>query len=109
MNFYYLCSPYSHADPAVRQARFDAACKVAARLMREGNVVFSPIAHSHPIEQHLGEVEAHDFWMWQDLPILRHAAKVLVLRLDGWEASKGIALELEAAGHWKIPVEHIDP
>ena len=45
----YLAVPYSHADPAVRVARFDAVNKVAAKMMRDGLHVFSPISHTHPI------------------------------------------------------------
>ncbi len=45
----YLASPYSHDDPAVRQERFDAACRAAAELVRQGKTVFRPVAHSHAI------------------------------------------------------------
>jgi hypothetical protein len=47
----YLASPYTHADKAVMEDRFRAACRYAACLMRRGINVFSPIAHSHPIAQ----------------------------------------------------------
>jgi hypothetical protein len=30
----YLASPYSHPDPLVRKARFDAACRATADLIR---------------------------------------------------------------------------
>jgi hypothetical protein len=45
----YLASPYSHPDPAVREARFREACRAAAKLMRLGQPAFSPIVHGHPI------------------------------------------------------------
>ncbi len=45
----YLASPYTHADPAVRQRRFEAACRTSAVLICRGQTVFSPIAHSHAI------------------------------------------------------------
>ena len=105
----YLASPYSHADPAVRQQRFEAACAAAARLMQAGETVFSPIAHSHPVEQYFNAIEDGEFWMRQDIPILRHCARVKVLRLPGWEQSKGVARELAVARELYIPVEMIDP
>lgn len=43
----YLATPYSHKDDKVRRERFDAVNIVAARLMRQGFLVFSPII-AHP-------------------------------------------------------------
>lgn len=40
----YLASPYTHANAAIRQQRFDAVCRVAAELMRRSEIFFSPIA-----------------------------------------------------------------
>lgn len=47
----YLASPYSHADPAVQRHRYKEAQRATAEMMIEGRVVFSPIAHSHPIAE----------------------------------------------------------
>jgi hypothetical protein len=58
----YLCSPYTHPDPAVREARYEAACRTAAHLMRSGKIVFSPIAHSHGIAQY-GLPKDWSFWI----------------------------------------------
>jgi hypothetical protein len=42
----YLASPFTHDDPAVRQQRFEAACRAAAILISQGKTVFSPIMRS---------------------------------------------------------------
>ena len=42
----YLASPYSDPDPAVRQSRFEAACKATAEMLRAGLIVFSPVMWS---------------------------------------------------------------
>lgn len=82
----YLASPYSHPDPQVRAARHVAICKVAAYLMEQLDlVVYSPIAHSHPIERHLRRPQPHDWWMQQCIAMLRRADAVYVLQLPGWE------------------------
>ena len=109
MSFVYLASPYSHADSAVREQRYVAACKAAAKLMLAGEVVFSPIAHSHPIETvGIGEVKSGAFWKSQDMGILIHAAKLAVLKLPGWEESKGIQWEIETAQNLSMQVEFVD-
>jgi hypothetical protein len=111
MSLVYLASPYSHPDPRVKEERFRLACAAAGRLMKEGECVFSPIAHSHSIEQHFhdGAIEGHDFWLKQDFSILRHCSKLIILALDGWEKSRGVAAEIEFAQGLKIPLEYIEP
>jgi len=104
----YLASPYSHPIATVRQARFDRACREAAKLMFEGEAIFCPIAHSHPIELASGRIEGFDFWMAQDLPILEKSKKVKVLKLTGWDQSRGIKRETERARELGIPVEYIE-
>ena len=49
----------------------------------------------------------HDFWMGQDLPLVPHAKELVVLMLPGWEASKGVAREREAARAANIPVRYV--
>lgn len=93
----YLASPYSHPDPAVKQQRFDAACKAAGKLMIDGECVFSPIAHSHSIEAQMFIPQDHQFWMRQDIAILKHCDSLYVLNIEGWKESKGVAEEISVA------------
>jgi len=108
MGFTYLASPYSHPDASVRLLRFHRVVREAAKLMAAGEAIFCPIAHSHPIDHALPAIEGHDFWMRQDIPILRHAAQVAVLMLEGWQASKGMARELQIADELYIPIRYIE-
>lgn len=73
--------------------------------------VFSPIAHSHPIEQHFDEggVEGHDFWLRQDFAVLDRCSKLVVLTLPGWEQSRGVAAEIARAHELGIPLEFMEP
>ena len=106
----YLASPYTHADPAVREARYVAACKVAAELMLAGKVIFCPIAHSHPISEHMPEGCAvdPDLWKKQDEPYVGVCDELIVLRLRGWEKSGGVAHEIKEATARGIPVIYMD-
>src|SRR4051812_23388313 len=107
MSFVYLASPYTPTGTETIADRVAAACKYAAKLMNAGHSVFSPIVHSHYVADHLEEAKRldHEFWMQQDLAILRSASKMIVLRLPGWERSRGIAREIEAAKAVNIPTE----
>lgn len=75
--------------------------------MMAGEIVFCPIAHSHPIELMFPSTEGQEFWMKQDLPILRCATKLKVLCTEGWEQSEGVATEIELAEELGIPTEYI--
>ena len=108
MNFTYLASPYTHPDPAVRETRFRQAAEAAAGLMLCGEVVFSPIAHSHPIDLNFDYPESGAFWKRQDEPFLMLCAKMIVLMLPGWEESKGVAHEIEVAKSRGIPVGYLE-
>jgi Domain of unknown function (DUF1937) len=104
----YLASPYSHADPAVRQARFEAACRAAAELIRQGLTIYSPIAHSHAICQ-CGVPLDWQFWQAHDLAFLAMCNEVMVLKLDGWAQSVGVQAEIAAAKALGKPVSFLDP
>lgn len=106
----YIASPYTHPDRALVEWRVDAVSAYTARLMREGKVAFSPIAHSHLVADHLEDKRFDfEFWMLQDLPILARCDAMHVLCLDGWRASKGVAREILFALTHAIPILYVDP
>lgn len=109
MNLTYLASPYSKY-PGGRKEAFKLACKKAAELMVQGEHIFAPIAHSHPIEDigMKGFIQDGDFWLDQDFAVLQSCNKVYVYRMAGWEESEGIKRELAFAADHGIPVEYID-
>lgn len=105
----YLAVPYSHPDPKIREARFAASNCAAYRLMQRGEVVFSPISHSHPIEAASGVIGDHEFWAKQDDAFQAHATKVAVLMIDGWKESRGVQREIKLAEAAQIPIEFLHP
>ncbi len=107
--YIYLASPYTHSDPAVMEARFIAACRAAGRLMAEGHQVFSPIAHTHPIAVQCELPRDWGFWKKYDETMIAHAHKLVVLVIDGWRESKGVAAEIAIAIGMGIPVESVLP
>ena len=104
----YLASPYTHHDPDVRQQRFEAACRVAAELIRVGKTVFSPIAHSHAICRY-GLPLDWRFWERHDRRYLEACDEVVVLMLDGWPESVGVQAEIDIARSLGKPVSYLDP
>jgi hypothetical protein len=104
----YLASPYSHPDPTVREQRFRAACLAAAQLVSAGHIVFSPIAHGHPIAL-CGLPTDWRFWEPFDRHLLARCDEVVVLMLDGWETSVGVREEIRIARELGKPVRYLAP
>ena len=103
----YLASPYSHPDATIREQRFHDVCRMAARLMQQGHVVFAPIVHGHPLVDH-GLPTDWLFWERFDREHLRRCDELVVLRLDGWRESVGVAAEIRFAAELGKPVRYID-
>ena len=101
----YLACPYSDADPLVEDARYQLVTKVAAALIvKTACEVFSPVTHSHHISRTAARyaieraedpwVPTYDFWLTFDYHMLDIADWLYVLKLEGWEKSKGIEAEV---------------
>ena len=108
-NFIYLCSPYSHKLPEVREMRFQAACHCAAILMRRGLFVFSPIAHSHPIALAGDLPKGFDYWEHFDRWAINSCNSVAVLAIDGYIESTGITAETKYAATLGKRIQYIGP
>jgi len=107
--YIYLAGPYTHDSILVRQKRFEALTKKTAELMREGFVVFSPITHGHAIaERHEMPID-FKFWKDHNMEMLRHATKMIVLRIPGYYESIGVNREIEAAEMLDLPIEWVNP
>jgi nucleoside 2-deoxyribosyltransferase len=104
----YLASPYSHVDPAVREQRFTIATRVAAKLIRAGHQVFSPISHSHPIASN-GVPTDWTFWKAFDRRMLEACDELIVLMLDGWRESRGVQAEINLAIKLGKPIRYVSP
>ena len=102
----YFASPYSHPDPTVREQRFRAACRATSVLLRMGKTVYSPIVHGHPLVEH-GVPTEWPFWEHNDRELLQRCKEVVVLMLDGWQESNGVAAEIRIALELGKPIRSL--
>ena len=97
----YLAAPLGHRNPSVRAGRFESANRYFGYLVRERNLVFSPLS--------LGSsLDATDFpnsvWYALGLQFLARCDEMRILALDGWEESVGVGLEIRYARQLRIPI-----
>jgi len=104
----YLASPYTDDDPTVRAGRFLAVCRAAATLMQRGEMIFSPIAHSHPVAA-VGCLHG-DFAAWKswNFDMLKRCDSLAVLMLPGWEESAGVSGEVNEAQRLGMKIAYLD-
>ena len=104
----YLASPYTHPDPWVRQERYEQALAAQTRLLDRGEFVFSPIVQTHYSDMKLRQSKDHAFWMRLALEYLHRCDALLILTLEGWQWSKGVKAEMDAAKLAGLPVEFME-
>lgn len=118
MAFTYLASPYSHAQPKVRQERYIATRDWIANHMRvhPRSVIYSPIVHFHDLARANKFDHSFEFWSHINIEMIRAASQFWVLKLKGYDTSvgifgdnsKGILGELDIAQQFNKPVKFIE-
>ena len=74
--------------------------------MLDGHVVFAPTVMGHPIDQALraeGIKAPYPLWILQSTTWLPFCQVLVILRLAGWEQSKGVAMERGIANELSMP------
>ena len=95
--FWYIASPYSHEDPMVVERRVAAAKRAEDFIAEKYDIVtaYSPITRT--TEQQKRGIKPKGGWYLYDFGILAKADRLVVLMLNGWEDSIGVALEIAFA------------
>lgn len=109
MSKIYLASPYSHPDKDVRYDRWMRAAKLYAQLVKDGHIVYCPIAFCHPIATFYKLPTDNDFWKRVNKVFIDWAEIFMILCLDGWGDSKGIRWELAVSITQGMEVVFEDP
>lgn len=104
----YLAIPYS----GLHEESFKVANLVAAQLMMEGHIVFSPISHSHAISEQCNLPTNWEFWLEQDEAFVKwvDAVYIVILQdngLDRIKNSVGVQGEILIAKENNIPIKYL--
>lgn len=113
----YLAIPYS----GLQEESFKIANQVAAQLMMEGHVVFSPISHSHSVSLENSLPGTWEFWIEQDKEFVKWADELYIIiipnktvdtnyLLEGIqliEKSVGVQGEILIANEFNKPIKYV--
>ncbi len=92
--FFYLATPYSRY-PHGKEMANHVACEVAARCFKAGILVFAPIPATHAIATIGGLDGSFDTWEQFDVAMMSAADGLIVVKMEGWDRSDGIAREIQ--------------
>ena len=99
----YLASPYRHKLESVRKERVEINKKFTLFYHKEyRELIYSPLVFSESLEKEVALGD--DFWIKHGLEMLKCCKKIIVLRLEGWEKSVGVAKEIELARKLEIDI-----
>lgn len=104
---FYIATPYSDPNPAVRELRYERVTRVTAKFVEVGFHVYSPITHNHQLLKHADLPPSWMFWEKFDRLHLKNCKGLIVLKLDGWEDSKGVNGEIEIAKELGIEISYV--
>ena len=93
----YLSSPYTHSDPWEVQRRVLATKQALAHLLEKGEFVYSPIVMCHAVANIHSLPTDHTFWLRFDFHMIEKCDEFAILRIDGWEKSRGMQAEYHHA------------
>jgi hypothetical protein len=71
--------------------------------------VFSPLTHNELLIDIIQDAVPGEHWMQFDLAILAVCKHLYVLKMEGWELSKGVAREIFFAKERGIAVQMVHP
>jgi Domain of unknown function (DUF1937) len=93
----YLASPYTHSDLEVMEWRYREAMRCVHWLLERRIWVYSPIVHCHELAKQHELPRDAEYWAYYNRAMLGPASELLILGLDGWQESAGVAAEIKFA------------
>lgn len=97
MTYTYLASPYTHPNPSVMRSRYQAALAATAYLLQQRIWTHSPIVHCHTLALQYDLPTDYTYWRDYNLAMITSAHTFMILAIEGWQESHGVADETSIA------------
>jgi hypothetical protein len=100
----YLAIPYTGSE----NESFRVINLVAGMLINQGHIVLSPVSHTHPIAVECDLPKDWKFWKRQDESFIGWCDELHIVKLNGYEKSKGVNAEIKIAKRIGKPIKYIE-
>lgn len=108
-SYKYIGSPYTHKSKTVMRDRYYMVSDYTAYCIKQGQFVYSPIVHCHPLAIDHNLPRDVSFWIEYNACMLLKSNCLLVLCLSGWKSSVGLLGEIDLAYEYGVKTAYIDP
>lgn len=105
----YVAAPYSSPLVGIQEQRLERTIEFVLHLTSRGVTAFSPVTYFYPLARALNLPEDATTWHNHNMQFLRRAEAMFVLRLTGWDQSKGVQVEMKLAKALNIEIAHFAP
>lgn len=103
----YIASPYSNVED--KENLMKTVAYYSGKYMKEhpGEYAITGLVHHYACQEHADLGTDWNFWKNFCVEFLRKFDKLVVLKIEGWDKSRGVAAEIELASILNIPIEFI--
>ena len=91
----------------MKEERYLRALKATQYLLSQRRWVYSPIVHCHELAKIGGLPGDFEFWKDYNFAVIAACDLFMILRIEGWDASKGVAQEKLEAERLGIKVDYL--
>lgn len=103
----YLAAPYFHLDNDIIQHRMEKVYSFMASRLKQGEHILTPLAMHEVVIRQSDIPNDFEYWGKYCLDLLSRCDKMIVLKLPGWEASRGVSQEIFFCIKHGIPIEYV--
>lgn len=103
----YLAAPYSGSKEQTAE-RMEKFCQVDAQLMKDGYFTVSPLLKHFTLE-YADLPGSWEYWEDYAQELMNRCEAMIVIKLPGWEESKGVQGEIKMAVIAGKPIIYFDP
>jgi len=101
----YVSAPYN-GTPEEIDCRMDIILKEIAKLQSMGHFVITPLIF-HFTMKYITFPSTDDYWYKFSSRLLHSGIdEMVVLKLNGWDKSKGVQIEIDTCKELNIPIEY---
>lgn len=103
----YVAAPYYDPDVSVIQKRMEVVYDFIGKRFKAGDHLVTPL-FMHEIAKRHALPGDYLYWEHYCLNVLKRCSKMIVLKMDGWDRSRGVAGEIAFCEANNIPYEFIE-